>query len=269
MDATATIEPFQISPEHAAQSSRGPTTVNLGGGERWIDISAGTALAATGLALAGFTRRLIAGSALALAGGVLVYRGLTRRSRLYGTLGIVRAGPATGAGLIVERAITISRPRDEVYRFWRELGNLRLVVAGLQTASPRGDGLSRWIVSAPFGRRIEWDAQLEADEHNNLLAWHSVPGSGLANRGIVRFLEAPGNRGTEVRVRLEYQPPLGSAGAAVAKLFGEEPNQDLYAALRNMKALLEAGETPTTQGQPVGRRSSLITLIEKVRRPLL
>ena len=214
-------------------------------------------------------RRFIPAAALTLGGGALVYRGVTRRSRLYGMLALVRADATAGAGLIVERAITIGRPRDEVYHVWRDLGNLQRVLAGIETASPTGEGLSRWVVCAPFGRRAEWQAQLDADEPATLIAWHSVPGSGLANRGEVRFLDAPGGRGTEVRVRIEYHPPLGTMGAALAKLFGEEPSQDLRAALGNMKALMETGEIPTTYGQPQGPRSALITAIEKVRRPLL
>lgn len=260
--------PFAIPPGTAAQSSRGPSAVNLGMGERWIAIASGGALALAGGGLA-IMRRFVPATALALAGGALVYRGVTRRSRLYGMLALVRADEASDAGLIVERAITIGRPRDEVYRFWRDFGNLKRVLAGLETASPHGGGSSRWVVRAPFGRVAEWEAQIGAEEPGRLMAWSSIPGSGLANCGVVRFSDAPGNRGTEVRVRIEYQPPLGTAGAALAKLFGEEPNQDLRAALGNMKALIETGEIPTTFGQPQGPRSALITAMEKVRRPLL
>lgn len=260
--------PFAIPPGTASQSSRGPSAVNLGMGERWLDIAAGGTLALASGAFA-LTRRVVPAAALALAGGALVYRGVTRRSRLYGMLALVRADATPDAGLIVERSITIGRPRDEVYRFWRDLGNLKRVLAGLEAASPQGRGTSRWVVRTPFGREAEWEAQIGAEEPGRLIAWSSIPGSGLANRGVVRFADAPGNRGTEVRVRIEYQPPLGTAGAALAKLFGEEPNQDLRAALGNMKALLETGEIPTTYGQPQGSRSALVTAIEKVRRPLL
>lgn len=260
--------PFAVPEGSAAQSSRGPRAVNLGIGERWLDLAAGGALVLGGGALA-LARRFVPAAALAAGGGMLVYRGVTRRSRLYGMLALVRANATPSAGLIVDHAITIGRPRDEVYRFWRDLDNLQLVQAGIETVSPTGGDVSRWVVRAPLGRRAAWEAQLDADEPGNLIAWHSVPGSGLANRGVVRFADAPGGRGTEVRVRIEYQPPLGTAGAALAKLFGEEPSQDLRAALGNMKALIETGEMPTTYGQPQGSRSALITVIEKVRRPLL
>lgn len=182
--------PFAIPEGSAAQSSRGTSAVNLGMGERWLNIAAGSALVLGGGALA-LMRRFVPAGLLALGGGMLVYRAVTRRSRLYGMLALVRADATPGAGLIVERAITIGRPRDEVYRFRRDLGNLQRVLAGIEAASPGGRGLSRWVVRAPFGRRAEWQAQLDADVPGNLIAWHSVPGSGLANRGEVRFLDAP------------------------------------------------------------------------------
>jgi uncharacterized membrane protein len=41
---------------------------------------------------------------------------------------------------------------------------------------------------------------------------------------------------------LQYNPPGGKLGAAVAKLFGEEPNQTIREDLRRFKQLMETGE---------------------------
>jgi hypothetical protein len=62
------------------------------------------------------------------------------------------------------------------------------------------------------------------------------------NAGSVRFDEAPGGRGTLVRVRLHYDPPMGALGVAVAKLFGKEPGQEVDQALRSFKQIIECGE---------------------------
>jgi hypothetical protein len=64
----------------------------------------------------------------------------------------------------------------------------------------------------------------------------------VANAGVVRFVRAPGGRGTEVHVDLRYEPPAGRVGQLVAKLFGEEPNQQVEGDLRRFKQVLEIGE---------------------------
>src|SRR5690606_20885156 len=81
-----------------------------------------------------------------------------------------------------------------------------------------------------------------ADEPNALIQWSSLPGSSVPNHGKVTFEQAPGNRGTEVHVSLTYEPPGGAFGAVVAKLFGEEPKQQIKSDLRRLKQVLETGE---------------------------
>jgi uncharacterized membrane protein len=68
----------------------------------------------------------------------------------------------------------------------------------------------------------------------------------------VRFEPAPGDEGTEVTVALEYDPPGGKLGAAIAKLTRDAASSQVYDALRRFKALMEAGEIPTIEGQSVG-----------------
>ncbi len=98
---------------------------------------------------------------------------------------------------------------------------------------------------------MEWEAEIINEEKDRLIAWQSIEGSGIANAGSVRFMET-GDRGTEVRVVLDYIPPAGRLGWAVAKLFGEEPSQQVREDLRRFKQLMETGEIPTTRNQPRG-----------------
>jgi uncharacterized membrane protein len=104
---------------------------------------------------------------------------------------------------------------------------------------------------------VEWEAEITADEPGRLIAWRSVGAADVENSGSVAFKAAPGGRGTIVRVEMRYRPPGGIVGAAVAKLFGEDPEQQLQEDLRRFKQLIEAGEIITTEGQPAGRPSSL------------
>ncbi|MDB6121152.1 MAG: cyclase/dehydrase [Pedosphaera sp.] len=99
---------------------------------------------------------------------------------------------------------------------------------------------------------MEWDAVIINEHPNNLIAWESTPDSEIKNAGSVRFEPAPAGQGTEVTVSLEYVPPAGKLGAMIAKLYGEEPELQVEDDLNRFKALMETGEIPTTEGQPVG-----------------
>jgi uncharacterized membrane protein len=145
------------------------------------------------------------------------------------------------------------KPASELYAFWRNLENLVLVIKHPTTITSVSDVESRWSVSAPPGdRRIEWNALIINDEIDRLIAWRSREGAEIPNAGSVRFETAPGDQGTEVTVSLEYDPPGGKLGALLAKLSGEEAGQQVAETLRRFKALMEAGEIPTTKGQSVG-----------------
>lgn len=156
-------------------------------------------------------------------------------------------------GVKISRAVTIRQPAGPLYAFWRNLENLVRVIKHPVTIINKSDIESHWSVSAPPGdRRVEWDALIINEETDRLIAWRSREDAEINNAGTVRFEPAPGGDATEVTVTLEYQPPGGKLGALLAKLSGEEAGQQVGDALRRFKALMEAGEIPTTEGQPVG-----------------
>jgi uncharacterized membrane protein len=152
-------------------------------------------------------------------------------------------------------AVTIKRPVEEVYRYWRDLTNLPSFMIHLAAVEPAGDGRSHWTANAPAGRTVEWDAEVVEDTPNQRIAWRSLEGSQVPNAGSVWFRPAPGGGGTEVRVELGYDPPGGALGKVVAKLFGEEPQQQITDDLRRLKQVLETGEVVRTEGSPEGTRS--------------
>jgi uncharacterized membrane protein len=143
-----------------------------------------------------------------------------------------------------------------VYGFWRNLENLAEFMEHVESVRPMHGNRSHWVAKGPSNRRMEWDAEIINEIDNKLIAWRSLPGSDVANAGSVHFAEAAGGRGTEVRVTLQYNPPGGTLGAFVAKLFGEEPSTQVHNDLMRLKTRLEAGVVPTTAGQPVGASNS-------------
>jgi uncharacterized membrane protein len=169
------------------------------------------------------------------------------------TLGRPAIAVPGNRGIKVIRACTIRRPAGELYRFWRSLENLATVIKHPVSITRISDIESEWVVSAPTGgHRVRWRAVLINDEPDRLIAWRSTEGADVPNAGTVRFEPAPADEGTEVTVQLEYDPPGGKLGALVAKLTGDEAKQQVADALRRFKALMETGEMPTTEGQPVG-----------------
>ncbi len=152
----------------------------------------------------------------------------------------------------VEKTVTINKPAAELYRFWHDFENLPSFMKHLKDVKVQTDKRSHWTASAPLGISVEWDADIIEDRENELIAWASVEGADIPNSGFIRFQPAPGDRGTEVKVVTQYSPPGGAITAAVAKLFGEEPQQQIGDDLRRFKMLMEAGEIATTEGQPKG-----------------
>ena len=252
--------------------------VNVNGLERWASAIGGGALVTYGL-----MRRGAVGYGLAALGASLLHRGATGHCYAYNALGVNTAGEDNGGftsgsnglniergrdgllhnpnatikhgeGIRVEKSVTVNKSAFDLYAFWRNFENLPTFMNHLESVTVQSDTRSHWVAKAPAGRTVEWDAQVINEEPGKLIAWRSLEGADVPNSGSVRFVELPGGRGTEVRVELEYKPPAGKIGMAVAKLFGEEPNQQVDEDLRRFKSVMEAGEIPTTEGQPSGRK---------------
>lgn len=145
------------------------------------------------------------------------------------------------SGVHVLQSITVSRSVEDVYRFWRNFGNFPHFMKHLESVTTNGNR-STWRVKAPAGVVVEWDAEITADVPNEHIAWRSCDGASVANWGSVRFRRAPGGRGTEVRVELDYRPPGGHVAAAIAKVFGREPGQQVHSDLKRFKQFMETGD---------------------------
>lgn len=196
---------------------------------------------------------------LAMEAGYLLYRGATGHCLIYQTLDIDLVQENGHPGIHVERAVTVNRPREQLFRIWRNFENLPRFMKHLKSVRvdpDSGGKRSHWVALAPLDRTIEWDSELVEERENELLAWRSLPGSLVTSTGRVAFKDAPGGRGTILHVSMQYSPIGGSMAAAFAKLFGREPGQEIREDLRRFKQIMEAGEVPTVEGQPSGRSSA-------------
>ncbi len=155
----------------------------------------------------------------------------------------------------IEASLSVGRPAQELYSYWRRLENLPRFMRHLESVSETGDGRSHWIAKTPVGSRVEWDAEIVNEREGQLISWRSLPGSQVHNTGSVLFETLPGGRGTMVRTTFDLAPPGGAAGRLAAKALGPITKQQVHEDLRRFKNLMEAGEIPTTDGQPEGKRS--------------
>ena len=224
---------------------------NVGVPERWVSSIAGGALA-----LYGLTRGTYGGVGLALAGAALVYRGITGHSYLYDAMGVntsealnPNVSVRADTGIKVEKSIIINKSPGEIYRFWRDFQNLPRIMNHLETVRDIGGNRSHWVAKAPAGTTVEWDAEIYNEKENELIAWRSLENADVDNAGSVHFEPATGGRGTVLRVSLKYDPPGGFLGATVARLFGENPEQQIEEDLRRFKQAIETGEIATSGGQ--------------------
>jgi uncharacterized membrane protein len=155
-------------------------------------------------------------------------------------------------GIHAKGTCVVNRMPEEVYGFWRDFQNLPRFMRHLESVEDLGDGRSHWTVKGPAGTTVEWDATIIADVPGKVITWRSLENSDVDHAGAVRFERAPGGRGTIVKVNIEYNPVGGVVGAAIAKLFGEEPEQQLDDDLRRFKQVLEVGEVVVSEATLLG-----------------
>lgn len=181
--------------------------------------------------------------ALAAVGGVTLADVLAAQATRTGGDSADDSGEAEGDdSLHLSKAITVRRPPQEVYAFWRDFRNFPNFMSHLESVAVLDERRSHWTARGPAARLVEWDAEITEDQPGQVLAWRSLEGADVQNSGRVRFVPAPGERGTEVHVEIEYAPPGGGLGSTVARLFGQEPHQQVQADLRKFKQVMETGE---------------------------
>ncbi|MFW5824301.1 MAG: SRPBCC family protein [Marinobacter sp.] len=151
--------------------------------------------------------------------------------------------------------VTILRPPEQVYQFWKDFSNLPRVMSFIERVEPREGDIYHWVARGPAGPALEWDAEIVDDDPGKLLAWRSLEGSDIQTWGTVLFNPREDNRGTELSVAFNFCPPGNVTGAAARFLSGLE-NAVLDQNLRNLKSQLEAGEVPTSRRYEKGAAAS-------------
>ena len=230
--------------EERADQDREP---NIGDWQRLLSAIAGVGMVATGLA-----RRSAPRALLALAGGAFLYRAATGYCHALGLLGVDMKSGAQDTNRLgrrkihsaeaakIRRTIEVNRPPADIYRFWRSLDNLPRVMSHLDSVHVINDRLSHWVVKTKAETKVEWDAEIINDVENERIGWRSLNDADVANTGSVEFEPIGDGLRTKVTVTLQYAPPAGKLGVAVAQLIGD-PDSKIAQDLQRFKESMEAG----------------------------
>jgi len=227
----------------------------------------GALLGGTALAVYGLSRRSLAGALMASSGGALAYYAYRADSK--------------PQSLEAQGSVLLNCSVAEAFQFWRSFENLPRFMANLESVTVTDEKHSQWTIRGPLGKPITLNSEIVEQRDNEYIAWRtlptsnakkgslrspSLPGPEVEAKGIVKFHEAPHGRGTVLEARIRYWLPGGALGRAAAKALGKDPDFMMRQDLRRMKALLETGEIPTTEGQPHGPRT-LFTGVARVIDP--
>lgn len=244
-----------------AQQLTMETNANVGAAERLASMAAGGLLVAWAL-----RKRSPATMAAGIVGTGLIHRGATGHCRMYGALGVNTAAAKVSGGQIsssspeIQRSITINRTAEELFAFWSDPENLARIMAHFAEVTPEGGpevgNVTRWKVRGPMGQIFEWTSQQTAEESGRKVSWQSLPGGTIATRGHVVFQPGRQNTGTEVKLWVQFEPPLGAVGEGLAKTLQRFPRAIAGQALRRFKSLVETGEIPTLERNPSARGAS-------------
>lgn len=207
------------------------------------------------LGLVAAKRGGVGGALLGAIGAALVARGATGAAPIQRLVG---PGPddkeaarerGWSSAAVLSRAVTINKPRHEVYAYFRDFAKLPTFMENIAEVTETDATHSHWTVKGPAGLTTSWDAITTQDVPGELIVWETAPGAIVPNRGAVEFRDAVGGRGTEVHATIVYRPPGGTVGKLVAKLTQREPGIQVRRDLKRLKMLLETGEIATNAPQ--------------------
>lgn len=249
---------------HDQSDPRNPYRTNIGKRERIFSSALGATLLAFGL-----KRDRSKRAGLSMAGMELIRRGLSGRSYLYRFLDVstknlrsLSHGEEKKRSVIFsgtrqffsERVVTINKSRETVFQFWMNLENRPKYMENILEVTPTGNNRAHWVACGPEDTRLEWDTQTTDIVSNERVTWETIEAPGnIQVKGRVQFTDAPGDRGTEVRINLDFFIPFGEDGNAFLEVLGNDPDQQAFRNLRLFKKFIETGEIIQVEGQTSGR----------------
>lgn len=232
----------------AIPPATGTSNVNVGDTERVLSTLGGAALAVMALR----DLKSPGGIGMLVGGALLLSRGLTGYCMVNNAVGRNTAHKSNSP-VEVKTTVSLNKPRNEVYSFWRNLENLPRFMKHLDKVEEVDQTRSRWTAKGPAGvGTVSWEAEILEDHQNEFISWQSLPGSTVDNAGQVRFVETP--TGTDIKVQMTYRLPAGDLGGVAGRLFSPMAQKMMRDDIRDLKNVMEKNET--TSGGGSSRRKN-------------
>ncbi|HLO81311.1 MAG TPA: SRPBCC family protein [Chitinophagaceae bacterium] len=232
--AYSAINEMKAFPE--GQYGSGPAK-NVGTTERIISAVLGSWMLISAF---GNSKKLIGRTSRLGMAGYLLYRGISGNCPVYSAVGMKTL---RSKAIELRTSLTVNKPKDEVFRYWRNLENLPIFMEHLKSVKETDYNRSHWEAKIPGNiGTIEWEAEITDERPGELIAWQSVDNATIFNSGHVSFRDTLGDMGTVVTVRIIYQPPAGNPGAVTAKLLNPIFEKMVRADIVRFKQVIEFGD---------------------------
>jgi uncharacterized membrane protein len=155
----------------------------------------------------------------------------------------------------IEGRVTIRRPVEEVFGFYRDFTNLPSFLGDVMAVDQIGPSTSRWTIQGPLGVRAHWTIRVTEERSNELIRYQTVTLPGLTTRWEIYF--APGSDADETEVHEVMMAPLGTLGRAALALVGKFPAQEVSANLHRLQQVIELGKVIDTSYSVPGKFSNI------------
>jgi len=139
----------------------------------------------------------------------------------------------------IEATVSIRRPVEDVFSFYRDFRNLPRFLGDVMAVVPIGPTTYRWTIQGPLGIRAAWTIRVTEERPNRLVRYQTVAPPGLRTCWEIQFAPAP--QSGETIVREVMRPPLGRLGRLALALIGKFPAAEMASNLRRLKQVMETG----------------------------
>jgi uncharacterized membrane protein len=157
-------------------------------------------------------------------------------------------------GQLSHAVTTILRSPAELHAACKDVANIQRVLAEKLRVSKPDDAGNFWKLEGAGDKA--WTMEIVSDVPGAELALRSRPESPVQIAVSITFNQTENDRGTQVRVTIEYLAAENELARLMHKVLGDATESHVRATLHRFRQLMETGEVAVAKGQPVGTNSS-------------
>jgi uncharacterized membrane protein len=144
----------------------------------------------------------------------------------------------------IEGAVTIRRPVEKVFEFYRDFNNLSSFLGDVTAVEQIDPATFQWTIQGPLGIQVNWKIKVTEEHTNELIRYETVTASRIRTCWEIHF--APGSKAGETEVREVMKTPIGRLGRMALALIGKFPAKEVSSNLHRLKEVMETGRVTDT-----------------------